>query len=112
LKTVGALFALALLGCHPSASSPKPVLRCDAPSPTYEADVRPVLERRCFSCHANGGVAALDHDFSHFEKLRAESQALFDEVSEHGMPPPPRPPLEGAEAAILLRWIACGKIER
>jgi cytochrome c553 len=79
--------------------------RCDVATPDYAQEVRPVLERRCFDCHANGGVAAEDHDFSRLEGLRAARLQVVDEVSACAMPP--RSPLPESEAELLLRWASC-----
>jgi uncharacterized membrane protein len=108
---VAAVFA-ALVGCAAGRPEAKPSASCADPPVTYVADVRPVLERRCFSCHANDGPAAEEHDFSRVETLRAQRQSLADTVAAHAMPPPGRPPLTDAEARLLLRWSACGAAER
>jgi hypothetical protein len=75
------------------------------PAPSFEADVRPVLERRCFGCHAGAGAAAEDHDFSSPDRVRAERRAVLDEVATCAMPP--KAPLDDAEANTLLRWAVC-----
>jgi uncharacterized membrane protein len=81
--------------------------KCEGSAPTYAADVRPVLERRCFVCHAGNGAAAEEHDFSREETLRAQRSALADDVAARSMPPPSRPQLTDAEANTLLRWARC-----
>jgi hypothetical protein len=94
-----------------SASSPKTEARkaprCEGPAPTYAADVRPVLARKCFSCHSGDGPAAEDHDFSREDVLRAQRSSVVDEVSTRSMPPPTRPQLTDAEADVLLRYATC-----
>jgi len=113
MKSLGVALMLAVLvGCATGQPVAKPSASCAGPLPTYIADVRPVLERRCLSCHANGGVAAEDHDFAHVETLRAQRQSLADEVAERAMPPKGQPRLTDDEAQLLLRWAACGAVER
>jgi len=107
-----AVILAALVGCATHRPVTKPSASCAGPPATYVADVRPLLERRCFACHANGGVAADDHDFSHVETLRAQRQSLADDVAERAMPPRGKPQLTDAEAQLLLRWAACGAIAR
>lgn len=85
---------------------------CAGTPPTYARDVRPLLEARCFHCHANGGEAADEHDFSHVETLRAQKLALVGEMEACAMPPSPAPPLPAAEAEMLLQWVACGALDR
>lgn len=93
------------------ASSPKgearKAPRCEGPAPTYAADVRPVLARKCFACHSGDGPAAEDHDFSREDVLRAQRTSVADEVSTRSMPPPTRPQLTDAEADVLLRYATC-----
>jgi uncharacterized membrane protein len=107
-----AVMVAVLVGCAPGQPVAKPSASCAGPPATYVADVRPLLERRCLSCHANEGVAAEDHDFSRLETLRAQRQSLADEVAERAMPPQGQPQLTDAEAQVLLRWAACGAAER
>jgi hypothetical protein len=96
-----------------SMLAPPPVCRhpapagCDAPSPAYVRDVLPVLKKRCFGCHTGDGVAADEHDFSRIEALRGAGTEIVDEVSTCAMPPRSR--LDDDEAALLLRWVACGQ---
>ena len=107
------LMALAVLaGCAKAPPVAGPAATCAGPPATYVADVRPVLERRCFGCHANDGVAAEGHDFSRVETLRAQRRSLAGEVAARAMPPRGRPQLTDAEAQLLLRWAACGARER
>jgi uncharacterized membrane protein len=81
---------------------------CVGTPPTHALNVRPILERRCFACHANDGPAADSHDFSRLETLLAQRSNVADEVASCSMPPPGAPQLTDAEAATLLRWVACG----
>jgi uncharacterized membrane protein len=101
-----------LVGCATGQPVARPSASCAGLPATYVADVRPLLERRCFACHANGGVAAEDHDFSRVETLRAQRQSITDEIAERVMPPKGRPQLTDPEAELLLRWAACGAAER
>ena len=110
-----ALYA-ALPACTSApASAPEPVspsVPCTGLAPTYIADVRPVLARRCFPCHHSGGEAAEDHDFSNLSVLRAQRVAVVANVVSHAMPPPGQAALDSAETTILLKWAACGARER
>ena len=81
---------------------------CAGTTPTYANDVRPILERHCFKCHAGDGIAADEHDFSHVETLRAQKRGLASEIGACAMPPSPEAPIEEREADVLLRWVACG----
>jgi hypothetical protein len=92
----------------PAACGRKKPIGCVGLSPSFAREVAPVLERRCLSCHANGGVAAEDHDFSRFATLHAQKDAVLAEVAACSMPPSKAPTLQPEEADVLLRWVACG----
>jgi uncharacterized membrane protein len=92
--------------CHHALPS------CAGPPPTYTDDVRPILERRCFKCHAGEGAAADEHDFSQVQTLRAQKVAFASEISTCAMPPAPESPIADAEAEVMLRWVACGGVAK
>jgi len=85
---------------------------CVGDSPRYTEDVRPILERRCFKCHAGDGAAAEEHNFSLIETLRAQKSALASEVGTCAMPPSSESPVPDAEAEVLLRWVACDRVAK
>ena len=88
-----------------------PVTSCDVDPPTYEHDVRAVLERRCFACHAGEGPAAEDHDWASYAVAFAQRRSIADQLAACAMPPPTAPRPSTEEAELLLRWIACGARE-
>jgi hypothetical protein len=102
--------AASVAAAHPVCQ--RAVAACTGAPPTYANDVRPILEKRCFQCHANGGVAADEHDFSRLETLRAQKVALAGEIGACAMPPSPEPTLPETEALTLLNWVACGARDR
>ena len=128
IRRSGAALALVLAAVGACAHEPPPAVArapsvakesschhatpaCVGAAPTYAEDVRPILERRCFKCHAGDGVAADEHDFSHFETLHAQKMALANEIGACAMPPSSEPPVPDQEAEVLLRWAACGAAE-
>jgi len=92
---------------HPACAREVPSSCAGAP-PAFATEVRPILGRRCFGCHAGDGEAAESHDFSRFATLFAQRSSVADEVTTCSMPPPGKAGLSEDEAATLLRWIACG----
>jgi len=84
---------------------------CAAGAPATIRDVAPILERRCFACHAGDGAAADEHDFSNRATVFAQRGAIAREVSACAMPPPRAPALPDDEAATILRWATCGARE-
>jgi len=81
-------------------------------NPGSDAEARAVLQRRCFGCHAAGGEAAEEHDFSRDEVVSAQRELVAREVAACAMPPSLQPPLTDAEADVLLRWGGCARGER
>lgn len=81
---------------------------CGASPPSFATDVRPILERRCFTCHANDGEAADEHDFSRFETLFAQRRGVVAELTACAMPPARASTLTTREAEVILHWIVCG----
>ncbi|HEX3769387.1 MAG TPA: hypothetical protein VHV30_00920 [Polyangiaceae bacterium] len=103
-------------GASPAASAvvepeaTNPVACNAAPSPDFARDVQPIVAHRCLSCHANGGVAADEHDFSRPESFKAAHREIADEISSRSMPP--GAPLPPREADILVRWATCLEASR
>ncbi len=83
-------------------------ISCEGAPPSFDVDVRPILERRCLGCHGSGGVASEDHDFSTENHVLAARQSIDSRVSHCAMPPRGAPPLGDDEGETLRRWIACG----
>jgi hypothetical protein len=98
------LWLIGIGACAPAVTPSKP-------PPSFTQDVRPILEHRCFKCHAGDGVAADEHDFSKFPTLFAQRQSVANAVSKGVMPPSGEPPLPKPQADIVTRWIASGARE-
>jgi hypothetical protein len=79
---------------------------CPEDWPVY-ADVEPVLEGRCVTCHLGeqGGPWPLT-TYSHVAAWRDEIRAALLTCA---MPPPAEaPPLSNEESLLILTWIRCG----
>ena len=81
-----------------------------APSHSFEADVRPVLERSCYACH-NSALKNADLNLQAYE---TEADVLKDDhtwskvvqkVRTRVMPAPPFPPLSDDEVDLVTGWI-------
>jgi uncharacterized membrane protein len=83
-------------------------LACEGAAPKYASDVRAVLERRCFGCHANDGIAADEHDFSKYGVAHAQRVEIAAMIKECAMPPKGAAPLPADERRTLLAWAECG----
>ena len=85
-----------------AASGPQPASE-HTDRPTDEA-VAPILSEKCFRCHANGGAAADDHDFSKLATLHAQRRRIGIQVKALTMPPRGADPLTDAQRDVLTRW--------
>jgi hypothetical protein len=52
---------------------------------SWKADIQPILERRCVSCHRTGGIAPMS--LESYESARPWARAIREEVLERRMPP-------------------------
>ena len=88
--------------------------------PTWEKDVLPILQAKCFRCHGEKTQKA-ELDLRSLESLlkgsetgvvvepgNLEESPLFDLVSEELMPPDDEDPLSEAEIETIQRWIEAG----
>ena len=110
--------ALALSGCgsaNAPASAPAAVQptaeaarSCAPGDPSYTAQVQPLVERYCSSCHSPGGDAGEEHDFTHFETLHAQRRLVSARLRYHSMPPRTSPQPQLAESALIAHWADCG----
>ena len=78
-------------------------------NPTYE-QVRVILDRRCVSCHSEGGEAEEDDpDYSTCAGILADLGGILDTAVLGGsMPPGALPRLTEREKLIITRWIDDG----
>jgi hypothetical protein len=100
-------------GCatHPPATalaSSSPAASCAGPTPNYQTQIAPLLEHYCFGCHAPGGDAGEDHDFTRFEVLHAQRRQLGSELEAGAMPPADRPQPSRVERELLELWACLG----
>lgn len=103
-------------GCLISAPSP---MDANRPSPTFHADVAPILRKRCVGCHQEGTAAPFS--LRTFADARAHAEMLAEVVIDERMPPwfaNPRhgvfqndPSLTRDERDVLVRWVHTGRAE-
>ncbi len=80
---------------------------CPEPAPSYARDIVPILERRCFACHADGGIETKKHDFGSYDAVFAQRSPILNQVYACLMPPPDASALMPDERAGLLGWFVC-----
>src|SRR5262245_5826554 len=110
------LAALLLLAAHAAhAGTPAP-----APGPTFERDVRPILQAHCLECHGEAKKPKGGLDLRLRRLIvrggdsgpavvpgRPEKSPLFTRARDHEMPPG-KVKLSAAEVRRLRDWIAGG----
>jgi hypothetical protein len=78
---------------------------CPSPTPVY-ADVQPILERRCVTCHS--ATSTGPWPLTTYQDVTDWYDVIRDEVLHCTMPPPEEaPPLTAAESRAILEWIRC-----
>jgi hypothetical protein len=92
-------------GEPPACSVPAPTA-CPDPAPRY-ADVAPIFERRCITCHNGtpGGPWALS-DYAHISDWQ---DTVRSNIRDCSMPPPESESAMTLEERVaILTWIRCG----
>lgn len=78
---------------------------CPEPAPRY-ADVQPIFEQRCVSCHSGRGEQWPLTTYQHAADWYGP---IHDEVLTCAMPPPSAGiPITDAERVAILTWLRCG----
>ncbi len=78
--------------------------------PTYDLQVKPLLEKYCYSCHGNGkhkGDLALDAypDIGSILKAPKVWETVMHHLTSHEMPPEDKPQPRPAERDLITTWI-------
>jgi tetratricopeptide (TPR) repeat protein len=86
-------------------------------SPTYVADVAPILQRQCVECHRDGGIAPFS--LQEFDEVRRRARAIADVTTRRYMPPwkpvggGPFQNVRGlteAEIGTIATWVDAGAV--
>src|SRR5262245_50464921 len=97
-------------------------LAADPPAPSFEKDVRPILDAKCVKCHNSGKTRKYaDLDLSTPAGVlkggesgpavvagKPDKSLLYEKVHKGEMPPAKKDALAPAEVEILRKWIADG----
>jgi len=72
-------------------------------------DVEPIIQSKCVTCHAPGGLEAKTPLLDYQQvKAAADFQMMYLQVVTCRMPRAPSAPLPPDERQILLAWLFCG----
>ena len=83
--TAGCRIAVIAVCVHCPSASAQPRRQTGSSSLTFYADVLPVLEKRCISCHSPGGVGPMS--LVSYEDVRTRAEAIGAAVKSRRMPP-------------------------
>jgi uncharacterized membrane protein len=76
--------------------------------PSFQAQVRPLLQARCGGCHLAGGTAA-ERLLDTWVQVYPQRISVLNQVYACWMPPAAGAgALTSAERALLLGWLVCG----
>jgi len=90
-------------GCPPPAT-----LICPTPAPGFAADVLPILDRACNTCHdpALPGDLWPLHEYT---DVFAWKSLIIPDLEDCSMPPPDAPaPLPETDRQLIFAWLVCG----
>jgi len=80
---------------------------------TYNADVKPIFNSSCISCHDNPTANGAPSSFNTYALFRngAENGAILDRMNNNVNPMPPGGNLPASTIAIIEQWAADGYLE-
>jgi len=80
---------------------------CSAGIPSYQTEVKPVIEAHCLKCHAPGGQEA-SKDFTTYQNVFTQRGPMLTQFYSCRMPPEGEMRPVDPERAFLLKWLVCG----
>jgi len=80
---------------------------CPSAVPGYAADVAPIIERRCLSCHSGSTLGPWP--LTAYQHVADWQDMIRSQLLDCTMPPPEAGiPMTNAERLSILLWIRCG----
>lgn len=114
------LLALLAIGWDRSSSISSTALEESARTPTYQDDIRPLLQAKCARCHGMK-VHRADLDLSTPANIlkggesgevivagKPDKSLMYEKIHSGAMPPKKEDRLSAAEVEAIRRWIAAG----
>ena len=81
---------------------------CPSPPPSWQTQVRPIVDVWCAPCHFNGGSGTgKGFDFSTLEGFRHGLDIELTDLQGCTMPPADAAALSLADREMLLEWLVC-----
>lgn len=98
-----------------------PHAAAEAPTPTFEDQIRPLLKARCFNCHGDSDTPEGSLDVRLVRLMTAggdsgpaivpgkrEESPLYVRIRDHEMPPEGAPGFTSAQVELIGKWIDAG----
>lgn len=80
---------------------------CDTTSVSYAADIRPILDQQCISCHAPGGQQE-SQPFTTYEEFTLYVSSAVERVNGIGSIMPPTGKLSDCNISLIEAWVNAG----
>lgn len=106
-----------VVACGSSSSSPQQPScagvvapnACPMPTPSWQNDVEPLIEKYCWQCHANGGIDQAQIDLSTYAGVKKNAVTILQQVDQCLMPnfgatPPPKAYPTADERNTIIAW--------
>jgi hypothetical protein len=83
---------------------------CPVPAPSWETEVRPLVEKYCGQCHQTGSSAAAQLNLSNYSDVYANRTKCWYQIYQCWMPnqdgsPPPMAYPTAAERQTMITWM-------
>jgi hypothetical protein len=84
---------------------------CPSPAPTYEQDIKPIIEQRCLTCHSGDGMSELCPicwGLTSYQHVADWEDVIRGAMVACEMPPPNSGiTMTNAERLKILEWLRC-----
>jgi uncharacterized membrane protein len=112
---VAALFAIAACGCSGGPPGPPPSCAavptsCPSPQPHFAADVFPIFQTSCQTCHLPDGSGSV-RLFLDYATIREAVTTITMQVAQCRMPPADGPQITDEQRAAIVGWVRCGALD-
>ena len=108
--TMGGLALIALSGCPGFGDKTLAELEGIDDVVTYHAEIRPILEERCFPCHTDPPKFGAPNALANYQQALAFDQRIVVRAVQEGTMPPGGG-MTDEEKALISAWVAAGSPE-
>lgn len=95
-------------GARASSCPPPTSTACASPAPSFAADISPILERSCDTCHSMDNTDGI-WPLHEYVDVAAWSDLIISDLLDCSMPPPDSgTSFPESDRQKLFAWLACG----